>query len=540
MNDMSRLYFTEWSLLFVVLVSAGGMTLVLRRIVARSAAQGGAKLRSCLVVMDSLLFPLLTLGLGHLAFHALNWLCAHWGQVCSPSLKLGWNLFWLAMLGFNLVEATVTLMLNNGAQGRIPALLRGVLRIVVIALSAFFVLRFVMGFDITPLLASTALLTAVVGFALQGVLGNLMAGMSLNMTGSLAQEDWIAVDGVEGRVEEMNWRETWLVTREQIAVRIPNSKVAEANIRHLSRPAHPRRCSILAEASYTDPPDLVVDAMLAAALAVADVCRTPQPIAFPQEYKNYGICYEMYVWLDAYPFRAPILGEVRRRIWYEFNRRGIKMPYPLTDQVLNVLAERVALPSLAHGQSSEAGHRVIGFLQSDFANKVLRGADGVLLVQETRLVAWAERLLSQRYGRNEILFCQGEVGDCCYVVLSGQLEGRIRYPDSAKETRFEVGVGAVLGEMSLMTGLPRIAEIKVLQSAELLKIPEGEFTELLRENPELLGPLSELVAERMQSNRQQYEIALAMTPQPFEQLVSGEGILKRFWRLLGVSEDSAS
>jgi len=42
-------------------------------------------------------------------------------------------------------------------------------------------------------------------------------------------------------VDEMNWRETWVVTRENIPVRIPNSKVADAHIRNLSRPEGPRR-----------------------------------------------------------------------------------------------------------------------------------------------------------------------------------------------------------------------------------------------------------------------------------------------------------
>ncbi len=82
----------------------------------------------------------------------------------------------------------VTVMRIAAAAGRLPmpALLRGVLRLAAGALAAFFVLRLELGWNITPLLASTALVTAVVGFALQGVLGNLLAGMSLNLTGALA------------------------------------------------------------------------------------------------------------------------------------------------------------------------------------------------------------------------------------------------------------------------------------------------------------------------------------------------------------------
>lgn len=537
MKSGTLLNFAEWSLLFIVLVLAAGITLVFRRLLMQGVPQAGKRSQIALTLLDSLLFPLLALGVGYPAFRLFNHFCVEWEQVCSSSPQLGWNLFWLAMLGFNFVEATVTQLLNHGSQGRIPALLRGVLRVVVIALSAFFVLRYALGFDITPLLASTALVTAVVGFALQGVLGNLMAGMSLNLTGALAHDDWVSIEGLEGQVEEVNWRETWLLTGEQISVRVPNSKMAEARIRHLSRPQRSRRCSVLVDASYDDPPDAVMDAMVAAALAVPDVCRQPQPVVFPAEFKDYGIGYEMFIWLDAYPNRIRIQGEVRRRIWYEFDRRGISIPYPLSQQVINDFVQRIVSSPANPAAHSEDRRRVEGFLRSDFVNKVLRDSDGQLLISEDQLANWAESLVCQRYGRNEMLFRQGDPGDGCYVVLSGQLEGFINYPDSGRETRFQVEAGAVVGEMSLMTGLPRIAGIRILQSAELLRIPAHKFAGLLRDNPNVLGPLSTLVAERVQSNQQQYELLQASTSQPIIQVVSSEGILKRFWRMLGGSAD---
>ena len=60
--------------------------------------------------------------------------------------------------------------------------------------------------------SSPALLTAVVGFALQGVLGNLLGGMSLHLTRSVVPGDWVRVGEEEGRVIETNWRETRLRT----------------------------------------------------------------------------------------------------------------------------------------------------------------------------------------------------------------------------------------------------------------------------------------------------------------------------------------
>jgi hypothetical protein len=117
-------------------------------------------------------------------------------------------------------------------------------------------------------------------------------------------------------------------------------------------------------------------------------------------------------------------------------------------------------PASPPAEDPEAKRRAAGLLQSDFAQKVLQDADGQPLVPEAELSAWAAQLTSQRYGRGEILFRQGDAGDCCFVVLSGALEGHIRHREADRETTFAVGPGAVIGEMSLMTGLPRMAEIR--------------------------------------------------------------------------------
>lgn len=534
MNSALLFRFAEWGALILAMLVAAGVAVLPRRLLARRARESKQTLaRWVLAVLESWVFPLLALGLGWLLLWLPGALGLPWADRLPASHRLAWDLFWLALLAFNLVETTLLQITAAGGRFQIPALLRGVLRIGVIALAAFLVLRFALGWNITPLLASTALLTAVIGFALQGVLGNLLAGMSLNLTGALAPRDWVAIDDLEGQVDEMNWRETWLVTRERIPVRIPNSKVADGRIRNLTRPAGPRRCTVSVDASYDDPPDTVLDALNAAAAAVPEVRTAPPPQVLLMEYKSYGIGYELRIWLDDYPFREPVMAEVRRHIWYQFRRRGIQIPYPVTDQVLNDFMERAIVPATTPRGNADAGRRAAGLLQSDFARKVLTGPDGQLLVPADALTAWAGSLPAQRYGRGEILFRQGESGECCYVVLSGELEGRIQHADSGRTTTFALGPGAVVGEMSLMTGLPRMAEVRVKDSAELLRIPAPDFAELLGKHAGLIEQMSQLVSERVRQNRQQLNELLAAGGNAVDQALSREGILRRFWHLLG-------
>ena len=533
MNSAIWFRFAEAAALILATLAALGLAAGPRRALARRAqAARGLAAQWLWAALESLPFPLLALGLGALALRGPAWTGAPWAERFPVADAGAWVLFWLLLLAYALGEATFRQILAWKGQ-TLPALLRGVLRLGMAALAAFCALRFELGWNVAPLLASTALVTAVVGFALQGVLGNLLAGMSLNLTGSLAPGDWVALDDLEGRVAEMNWRETWLTTRDQIPVRVPNAKVADARIRHLSRPAEPRRCALQVDASYDAPPDRVLAALQAAAAAVPAVRRTPEPQALLMEFKSYGIGYELRIWVDDYPFREPVQAEVRRHVWYQFRRAGIDIPYPVTDQVLNDFMARAVPPAAAPPEDPEARRRAAGLLQSDFAKKVLAGADGQPLVPAADLAAWAGRLASQLYGQGETVFRQGEAGDCCYVVLAGRLEGRIAHRETGATTAFAVGPGAVVGEMSLMTGLPRTAEITVKESAELLRIPAPEFAELLGKHPGLVEQVSQLVAERAQQNRRQLEDALAAGAAPVEQTLSRDGILRRFWRLLG-------
>ncbi len=534
MNSSSLFHVAEWGCLILVLLITMGIAVPIRRMLARRAQRLPNALRQWLwAVAGSLLFPLLAMGLGWVLLWTPEALGVSWADRVPPSHRSAWHLFWVVMTAFNFAETTAMQIYSAGGKFQVPALLRGVARIVVTSLAAFFVLRFELGFNITPLLASTALVTAVVGFALQGVLGNLLAGMSLNLTGAMAHRDWVFIDDLEGQVQEMNWRETWILTRDRIPIRIPNSKVADARIQNLTRPSWPRRCSIFVDASYNDPPDVVIESMLAAAAAVPEVLKDPAPDVLLLDYKSYGIGYQMRVWLDSYPFRDPVLANVRRHIWYQFRRRGIQIPYPVTDQVMNDFMERAIVPAPGPGPDPDARRRAAGLLESDFARKVLTGADGRKLVAEEELAEWAGRLPSQLYGRDEVLFRQGDAGDSCYVVLSGTLTGHIHHRESGKQTTFEVGAGAVVGEMSLVTGLPRMAEVRVKESAELLRIPAADFAALLGKHAGLVEQLSQLVADRARQNRKQVEDLMAAGTPSVEQALSQDGILRRFWRLLG-------
>ncbi len=414
--------------------------------------------------------------------------------------QAGWRSGW-SSLSIALVEGIARqVYVIRGRPFPIPELLVSIMRTLVFLAAAFAVIRIILELDISPLLASTALLTAVVGFALQGVLSNLLAGMSMHLTRSVLPSDWVRINEVEGKVIETNWRETRLQTYGGHIIVVPNSTVANATIHNLSRPTSLRRHSLPVGASYADAPGDVIDALVQSALNVPEVLRDPPPDAVVTEFKDFGINYAVRYWTHSLNDRQTIDGDVARMVWYQFKRRGIEIPFPMSDRLLDDFMTVVSQQRRLPPEDEEMTRRIADLKASDFCTEVLVDAQGAPLLQDEDLRQVAEKMSRHRYTSGETLFSQGDPGNTCYVVVTGRLHGRMEYEDAAQAVEFDVGPGALLGEMSLMTGLPRTATVFVREEVELLEIPQDAFACLLGLHPEIPAVLSQLVADRAARN----------------------------------------
>jgi small-conductance mechanosensitive channel/CRP-like cAMP-binding protein len=444
-----------------------------------------------------------------------------------------WMLFWLVVLAVSLLDgiADAAAALRRKPPP-IPDLLRSILRTAVFVAAAFVILNRVLGRDISALLTSTALLTAVIGFALQGVLGNLLAGMSLHLVRSVVPGDWIAVEGVEGEVIETNWRETRLRTTGGHFIVVPNGKLAESLVQNLTRPTPVRRHAVNVGASYSDAPAEVIAALVASALSVPEVLRDPPPSAFATEYKDFGINYQLRFWSRRYFDRTPLEGDVNRMIWYQFKRRGIEIPFPMSDKLLNDFMEVVYTQRRLQSEDGERARLTDDLMASEFVTRILVDEKGAALVTREELRGVAEHLRRVRYTRGETIFRQGEAGESCYVVVRGRLQGRIAQEGVAEPHRFGAGPGAVIGEMSLMTGLPRTATVAAEEEVELLEIPREAFARVLGLRPEIPEVLASVVSGRAAANAEALEKLKAAGGEAGKSLERAS-LLKRFLGLLG-------
>ena len=478
--------------------------------------------------------PLLVLLLSYPAV----WLFGRFDAVAAymsahPEHLRAWKLFWLAVLGIDACEGAAQLV--YAARRRpfpLPDLLLAILRALLILGAALLALRLEMGIDIAPLLASTALVTAVIGFALQGVLGNLLAGMSLHVVRGILPGDWIRIGDTEGRVVATNWRETRLQTVDGFLVVVPNSQVAGALIHNMSRPDKKRRHRINVGASYSDAPEQVIAALLEAARAVPEVLKRPAPDAYVTEFQDYGINYQLRFWSQRYHLRLPLEGDVNRMIWYQFKRRGIEIPFPMSDKLLNDFMAVVYNQRRLAPEQSALDAVARDLRESDFGTRFCVDAEGAALLTETDFAAIAPKVRRQLFTRGEAVARQGEAGDSLYVVVRGSLAGRVEPEDGTPPVEFRLEPGAIFGEMSLMLEAPRSATVSAEQECELLVLDADCFRALLSLHPEIPEKLAALVSERAEENAAALAALQADRAEGEEPLPARASILKRFLSLI--------
>ena len=384
----------------------------------------------------------------------------------------------------------------------LPRVLHGFFLIVVYIAAALAILREFLGFNITPLLAGSAILTAVLGLALQGVLGNVFSGMSLHYTKSFNRGDWVKIGETEGQIMDTNWRETRLRDRASNIVIIPNTVVASQTIVNYSLPDKPSAVVLPLKVDFLAPPAVVVDLLLEAAKEAPNVLANPAPTSYILNYDEFGVTYVLKFWISDFGRRPDITGEVGRLVWHKLRRQGVEIPFPLESKVKSVLRVLRSSEDLIAEISTEKEKNFQDFARSVFLQVGEGEKAGQPLLSDPEIRELASRAERRRFGAGEVLFRQGDPGEVCYLVAAGRVKGEIAYEENGKAytTEFTVGPGGLVGEMSLFTGMPRTATVVVAEEAELLETRAGAFAALLVRNPQLADAVAEVVSGRNRAN----------------------------------------
>jgi small-conductance mechanosensitive channel/CRP-like cAMP-binding protein len=338
------------------------------------------------------------------------------------------------------------------------------------------------GVNLLSLITTSAVLTAVIGLALQDTLGNLLSGIALQLESSVAIGDWIRVDErAIGQVMEIRWRSLVLQTKNGDTVIIPNGLFSKGVITNFNKDGLQNRRWVYFNVHLRHPPNQVQKVVLNALDGVPNVSAETPPDcivwAFKESYLEYAIRYRL---IDYRP-DDPTDSEVRKRVWYALHRHNIEIPYPGHNVFVTELN--------AAREHDKADRERVRRLEA------LAKVTFLAPLDEADRADLAACMRHEVFGRGEVILRAGEPGDSLYLLSGGEVTIRIG-ASGLEEDLATLRAGDFFGEMSLMTGEPRHATVIAKDDSDCYVIDRALFQRVLARRRELAGEIGRLLAER--------------------------------------------
>lgn len=181
-----------------------------------------------------------------------------------------------------------------------------------------------LGVELLPLIAGLSIAGAGVALAMQGVLSNVVAGLSIIFAKPFRVGDYIAIAGVEGSVENIALFTTTLGHTDRSRVVVPNRKIVGEILHNYGRL---RQLDLQVSAAYDSNLAGLVALIREVLAANARVLRDPEPVVAPVLFGDSCITIAIKPWV-AVPDQVTASGEIHAAVLEAFRARGVSMPFP--------------------------------------------------------------------------------------------------------------------------------------------------------------------------------------------------------------------
>jgi small-conductance mechanosensitive channel/CRP-like cAMP-binding protein len=416
----------------------------------------------------------------------LSLLCAGLDRVLPADFVMGPVLVFLstfsllASMGRSVVLLVLDVVVERRAARSTPRIFRDVSTAGVYLVVGLVALRSI---DIEPasILTTSAVLTAVIGLGLQETLGNLVSGLALQMQRPFDVGDWVDIEEGQqsGRITEVTWRATTIMTLDDIEVTLPNGRLAKASIRNYSRPSKISRRRVSVGVTYAAPPQDVHDALLAAVRDVPGVLMDPQPFARTRGFGDSAIDYDLLFYVDDFGQAATVDGAVRDRIYYVLRRRGLEIPYP-TRQLLGPPAVDPT------GEVAAARERCAS---------AIAAVDLFRALPKDALDRLGAKAQVRLYGAGEIIWHKGDPGAEIYVIESGTVALEVSREGAPDVEALRLGAGTCFGEAGFLTG-GRASNIRATSASRFVVVDHDALHDVLGSHPEVVEGMGAMLASR--------------------------------------------
>lgn len=220
-------------------------------------------------------------------------------------------------------------MFMSSMHAGVPLLIMNIFSLLLSTILLFWSGSLIFGIQLGPLLATSAVFSIVLGLALQDTLGNLFAGVSLQIDRSFEIGDWLEItQGSQktiGQVKEISWRSVTLVGISDEIITMPNRTVATAQISNFSPANQPiiriQVFKIKHEASIAKAKE-VLERLTS---SIGEIRVIPAPIAHVYEVTENWIGIKLIYFIDSYESQNNIADKVLRKGVEELQKNAIPL-----------------------------------------------------------------------------------------------------------------------------------------------------------------------------------------------------------------------
>ncbi len=188
-----------------------------------------------------------------------------------------------------------------------------------------------LGVDLGALVAAGAFFAVAIGFAMQNVAQNFVAGIILLTERIIKPGDVLEVDGRVVRVSRLGLRATVARTRDEEDLIIPNSALVQNTVTNYTLRDPLYRLKTTVGVSYESDMNVVMRVLKEAAEGVEGRLDTHEPNVLMTGFGDSSVDFEVYIWLQEAWKARRIQSELNQAIWWALKAANIVIPFPQRD-----------------------------------------------------------------------------------------------------------------------------------------------------------------------------------------------------------------
>lgn len=388
--------------------------------------------------------------------------------------------FGLVVVIVRLVNTLIFSIALKGDQSyELSGLISNIVNIIIYIVSFFLIFQIhYPHVNLASIFTTSAIIGVVIGLALQDTLGNLFSGFAIQADQPFQIGDVVTIPNKGmGVVESISWRGVKMRTFQNKLLVISNSVLGKEAIEVAPRDNLNARI-VYFNTLYTNSPAKTIQLIRDVVRQVDNVSPKFRPVVRIGKLAADGLDFEIKYWVEDYTKFNDTDAAIRLNIWYAFQRENIQFAFPTRTVYM-------------HNEEP-----VPAFI--DNPDKIFDRLNNVpifspLSREEVQTLANSSAI--RVFAPNESIVRKGQKETSMFVIHRGCVNIVIKEGTQEKV----IGTlqdGDFFGEMGLLTGEERTADVVAESETKVLEIRSFSLKPILENNPELVKSFSEIIEKR--------------------------------------------